>query len=107
MGYDKLYTVLQSFRPGLVVCGTAHWLDCIWIPILCKIPSLFIDLSNGWTFDPYVAPFGLPSLPCGWNGVVWKLVLGKWVGGMRKPAGKTLERLSGKPVENFFPTGPD
>lgn len=105
--YTAFYKALETEKPDLVLCATQHWLDAIWIPLLFRIPAMSMNLANSHTVTPEKAPFGLPSLPFKMNRIVWKMVWNQWVGGLKQGYGKTLEDLSGKPVNDFFPTPAD
>jgi sterol 3beta-glucosyltransferase len=98
---------IQDFKPDLMVLGTQHWIDAGWIPILFNVPCIPVNLSNSHTVNPYKAPFALPTLPCGLNRPLWSLVFNAWVDGLKKGYGSLLEKLSGKPLAEFFPTSED
>lgn len=102
--YEKFFAAVQAEKPDLVLCGTQHWPDVVWIGILFRIPTLALNLQNSHTVDVYKAPFNLPSLPCGMNRVIWNMALGQYVAGLKKGIAPTLAKLSGKPIDEFFPT---
>jgi len=101
--YEAVWSALTEFRPELVVCGSQHWLDIVWIPILFRVPALAFNLSNSHTVDHYKAPLGLPSLPFGMNKCLWHLVCTMWLRGLR-PAAELLGEKSGRPPADFWPT---
>lgn len=101
--YTAVFAVLKDFAPDLVICGTLHQVDAYWIIKLIRIPCLIFQLSNSMTIDADEAPFGLPSLPCHMNALLWKLVFSKIVKVRNANVGPVLSRLSGKPAEDFMP----
>lgn len=102
--YEKFYAALQAEKPDLVLCGTQHWIDTVWIGLLFRIPALVMNLQNSHTVDVYKAPFNLPTLPCGMNRVIWNAAFGQYVTGLKKGIAPTLEKLSGKSAGEFFQT---
>jgi len=104
----RLHALLASAdKPDLVVCGTQHWADGMWIYDLFKIPFVTINLSNNATPNRKAAPFGLPSA-CGcWNELLWRFAWGQWANGLRKGCGFELERLTGQNMKEYFPDGRD
>ena len=101
--YTILFKLIQDFKPDLVVCGTAHWQDMTWVPIIFRVPALAFNLSNTMTADPYEAPFNLPKLPFGMNLPVWRIVFDEFIKGYALVK-KTLVKLSGRPDWEFFPS---
>jgi len=102
--YANFYKALEEEKPDLVLCGTQHWTDVVWIGILFRIPCLVMNLQNSHTVDVRKAPFNLPTLPCGMNRVIWNIAFGKYITGLKNGVGPTLEKLSGKPLGSFFQT---
>jgi len=103
--YETLYEAISSWKPDLVLCGTMHWQDAAWIPNLLQVPAVPYTLTNSMSCNPDIAPFGLPSLPFSMNRPIWHLVFWKYGSDLSKAVGGTLERLSGRKVADFFPTG--
>lgn len=98
----KLYTLIGTNKPDLIVCGTGYWGDYLWMYECFGIPAFDLVLSDKLIANTREAPFKLPSL-CGcWNWMLWKLVWGKICAIWEEGFGKELSKLSGKPVKGLL-----
>lgn len=104
---EKEYKLIKDYKPDFVICGTLHFVDGDWIYEIFGIPWMIVHLSNKGHANPLEAPFGLPTLCRCWNMFLWKMVLKQYITDTQKGQGKTVSDLSGKPVEELYPTADD
>jgi len=105
--YRIYYKLLESTKPDIVLLGTSHQCDCLWIPMILRIPCLPVNLSMEQVMRSDKAPVGLPTLPFNLNGLYQKLAQPLVADVAKESWGGVIEELSGKPVDDWMFTGND
>ena len=101
---ELMIKFLNESKPDICIMGTQHFLDPVWIPHVTSVPCFPLILSRALCYDPSVAPFGLPSLPCSLNRPLWYGIFWKYMHDIRVSLGEDfiLKHL-GKANMSLFP----